>query len=125
MLHHLSFSVSDLQKSTRFYDAVLGTLGYRRVWTGANGVGYGIENDKDLFALKKRVDHVRIPSAGFHLAFAAKSRNDVDAFYETAIQMGAKDNGRSGLRPQYGENYYAAFVVDLDGYEIEAVIDTP
>ena len=123
-MHHLSFSVSDLAKSTAFYDAVLGALNYRRVWTGTNGVGYGVEEGKDLFALKKRMATVQIPSPGFHLAFAAKSCEAVDAFFATAMRMGATDNGGSGFRPQYEKHYYAAFIIDLDGYEIEAVINS-
>lgn len=120
MLHHLSFSVSDLTNSTAFYDAVLGAMNYRRFWTDDNGVGYGLEENKDLFAIKKRVGKAA-PSTGFHLALRAKSRYQVDAFYRAAIEMGAKDNGAPGLRPHFGDHYYTAFVIDPDGYELEAV----
>jgi catechol 2,3-dioxygenase-like lactoylglutathione lyase family enzyme len=60
---------------------------------------------------------------GFHIAFVARSREAVDAFYQAAMKHGGKDNGGSGLNPEYGKNYYAAFVFDPDGYRIEAVIN--
>ena len=60
---------------------------------------------------------------GFHIAFVARSRKAVDAFYRAALKHGGKDNGGSGLNPEYGKNYYAAFVFDPDGYRIEAVIN--
>ena len=62
-----------------------------------------------------------MPGAGFHVAFAATDREAVARFYEAALEHGGRDNGPPGLRPQYGEHYYAAFVFDPDGYAIEAV----
>jgi hypothetical protein len=70
-LHHISFSVSDLVRSATFYDALLGPLGYRRVCEDSDFVGYGVEDNKDKFAIKARIQDVASPSAGFHLAFAA------------------------------------------------------
>jgi catechol 2,3-dioxygenase-like lactoylglutathione lyase family enzyme len=121
MLHHLSFSVSDIHRSTAFYDLVLGVLGYRRVWTDEDAVGYGTEEGNDIFALKKRTPVVSAPSPGFHLAFLATSRQHVDAFHKVALEAGGMDNGAPGLRPHYGQDYYAAFIIDPDGYCIEAV----
>lgn len=123
MLHHLSFSVGDLTRSASFYDAVLGSLGYRRVFSSDEAAGWGHVDGEDQFAVKKRVSDVRAPSPGFHLAFAAKTRAEVDAFHAAALRAGGKNNGEPGLRPHYGPNYYACFVVDPDGYEIEAVIN--
>jgi catechol 2,3-dioxygenase-like lactoylglutathione lyase family enzyme len=120
MLHHLSFAVANLQRSAKFYDAALGALGYVRVWTAADAVGYGREEGQDKFAIKAASD-VQTPSPGFHLAFEARSRQSVDDFYRAALQHGGSDNGAPGLRTQYGPNYYAAFVRDPDGYRIEAV----
>lgn len=60
---------------------------------------------------------------GFHLAFSASCRNDVDIFHQKALLHGGKDNGKPGLRPHYSEGYYAAFIIDPDGYHLEAVID--
>jgi catechol 2,3-dioxygenase-like lactoylglutathione lyase family enzyme len=121
MLHHLSFGTSDLARSTAFYDAVLAALGYARVWADGTAVGYGHPGAGDKLAIKLRRDGVTVPGPGFHVAFAATDREAVARFYEAALEHGGKDNGRPGLRPQYGENYYAAFVFDPDGYAIEAV----
>ena len=122
MLHHLSLAVADLQKAAAFYDAVLLPLAYERVWTFSDAVGYGVPGGGDKFAIKTQAQPVAAPGPGFHLAFAAKSRAAVNAFYATAIAHGARDNGAPGLCPEYGPQYYAAFVFDLDGYPIEAVI---
>lgn len=125
MLHHLSFGTHDLARSTAFYDAALSALGYSRVWTNDTAVGYGHPGGGDKFAIKLRSDGVIVPGGGFHVAFAAPNRESVARFYQAALRQGGKDNGPPGLRPDYGENYYAAFVIDPDGYQIEAVIDAP
>lgn len=124
MLHHISFAVSDLQRSAAFYDAVLGALGYVRAWTSAREVGYGLGGAEDKFAIKLRGGTVAAPSPGFHLAFAAPSREAVDAFHAAALEHGGRDDGAPGLRPAYGDKYYAAFAVDPDGYRIEAVVNS-
>jgi catechol 2,3-dioxygenase-like lactoylglutathione lyase family enzyme len=72
-------------------------------------------------ALKKQSSPVRPPGPGFHLAFNAESQSAVNAFHSEALGAGGTDNGRPGLRPQYGPTYYAAFVIDPDGHPIEAV----
>ena len=123
MLHHLSFGTADLARSTAFYDAVLAALGYARVWADDTAVGYGYPGAGDKLAIKLRSDAIAVPGPGFHVAFAAADRNAVARFYEAALEHGGKDNGPPGLRPQYGDNYYAAFVFDPDGYPIEAVTD--
>jgi len=129
MLHHVSLGVRDIEVSSRFYDAVLSALGYVRVWSdlrpGENGqaVGYGLPGRGDRLALKQMAfDHLA-PGRGFHLAFAAPSRAAVDRFHEAALRLGGENNGAPGLRPQYGEHYYAAFAIDPDGHRIEAVIN--
>jgi catechol 2,3-dioxygenase-like lactoylglutathione lyase family enzyme len=124
MLHHISFGVRDLGLSAAFYDAALGALGFRRVFEDDDAIGYGIEDDKDLLCLKLRPDATP-PGAGFHMAFAAPSRAAVDAFHVAALRVGGSDNGAPGLRPDYGDYYYAAFLVDPDGHRIEAVINRP
>jgi catechol 2,3-dioxygenase-like lactoylglutathione lyase family enzyme len=123
MLHHLSFAVADLARSAVFYDAILSALGYARVWADETAVGYGISGSDDKFAIKLRSNGVVVPGEGFHIAFAAPSREAVANFYKAALEHGGKDNGGSGLHPEYGEHYYAAFVFDSDGYRIEAVIN--
>jgi len=125
MLHHLSFAVSDIARSAVFYDAVLPTLGYSRVWTKEKAVGYGLTGRDDNFAILLKPSVVKIPEDGFHVAFAAPSREAVDLFYKAALAHGGRDNGGSGHHPEYGANYFAAFVFDPDGYRIEAVIDEP
>jgi len=121
MLHHLSFAVADLARSASFYDAALAPLGCVRVWTHPTAIGYGPPGGGDKFAIKARAGEIAVPGPGFHLAFAAPSRAAVDAFHRAALASGGRDNGPSGLRPQYAPDYYAAFVLDPDGYRIEAV----
>ena len=123
MLHHLSFAVADLARSASFYDAALAPLGYVRVWADETAVGYGSPGGEDKFAIKLRPAGVAVPGDGFHVAFAAPSRGAVAAFYKAALAHGGRDNGGSGLHPEYGSDYYAAFVFDPDGYPIEAVIN--
>lgn len=122
MLHHVSFAVAELERSVQFYDAALSALGYVRVWEDSTAVGYGLERGQDLFAIKVSAGSVDAPAAGFHLAFAAPSREAVARFHADALANGGRDNGAPGLRPAYGPDYYAAFVLDPDGYRIEAVV---
>ena len=122
MLHHISFGVADLPTSARFYDAALGALGYRRVYEDPTAVGYGIHDGQDKLLLKL-VPQATAPGPGFHLAFAAPSQDAVNEFHARAVAAGGTDNGPPGLRPNYGPNYYAAFVIDPDGHHVEAVIN--
>lgn len=121
MLGHISFGVSDLERSGRFYDAAIQALGYIRVYTGERAIGYGAAGSRqDRLLLILQPDGVRPPSAGFHLALVAPSREAVDRFHQTALAFGGVDQGGPGLRPHYGADYYAAFVLDPDGYKLEA-----
>ncbi|MBB6365662.1 catechol 2,3-dioxygenase-like lactoylglutathione lyase family enzyme [Xanthomonas sacchari] len=123
MLHHVSFGVRDLAVAGAFYDAALRPLGYLRVFEDETAIGYGIaEGSDDLFCLKLH-DHATAPGPGFHLAFAAATQLQVDAFHRAALQAGGHDNGAPGLRHDYGDAYYAAFVVDPDGHRVEAVFN--
>lgn len=122
MLHHISLGVRDIAHSSAFYDAALGALGFRRVFEDETAVGYGLVDGQDLLCLKLRTEAVP-PGPGFHLAFSAPSRPAVDAFHSAALRIGGHDNGAPGLRPDYGDNYYVAFLVDPDGHRIEAVIN--
>ncbi|HJQ57285.1 MAG TPA: VOC family protein [Vineibacter sp.] len=121
MLGHLSFGVEDLDRAARFYDRILAPLGYVRVWSNERGAGYGSQGGGDKLALFARTGQVVPPGSGFHLAFDAPSREAVDAFHAAAIEAGGRDAGAPGPRPHYGATYYAAFVVDPDGYKLEAV----
>ena len=122
MLHHLSIAVTDLKRATIFYDAALMPLGYVRVFTGDESVGYGYagQGDKLLLNLEPQVS---VPGEGFHLAFSASEPEHVDRFHAAALLHGGRCNGQPGPRPDYGDNYYAAFVFDPDGYRIEAVVN--
>jgi catechol 2,3-dioxygenase-like lactoylglutathione lyase family enzyme len=124
MLHHISIGVRDLDVSGRFYDAALGVLGYRRVFEDESAIGYGLIDGEDLLCLKLR-DDAQPPGAGFHLAFSAPSRMAVNVFHESALKIGGCDNGGPGPRAEYGEHYYAAFLIDPDGHRIEATINSP
>jgi catechol 2,3-dioxygenase-like lactoylglutathione lyase family enzyme len=123
MLHHISFGVADLERAAAFYDAVLAPLGYVRVWTDVTAIGYGKPGGGDQLAIKLRSDGTIPPGPGFHVAFAAPSREAVAEFHAAALRFGGRDNGPPGLRPHYGPSYYAAFVIDPDGHPIEAVIN--
>jgi len=125
VLHHLSFAITDLARSAAFYDAALSALGYVRVWTDSTAVGYGLPGGGDKFAIRLRPTHAAIPGEGFHVAFAAPSRDGVARFHAAALTQGGQDNGAPELCPEYGEHYFAAFVIDPDGYRIEAVINGP
>jgi catechol 2,3-dioxygenase-like lactoylglutathione lyase family enzyme len=120
VLAHLSFGVESLERATAFYEKVLAPLGYARVWASDAAVGFGERGGADRFALFARPGQTVAPGPGFHLAFRAPSQSAVDAFHAAAIAAGGKDAGAPGLRPHYGASYYAAFVIDLDGYKLEA-----
>jgi catechol 2,3-dioxygenase-like lactoylglutathione lyase family enzyme len=125
MLHHLSFAVADLARSAVFYDATLSALGYVRVWADSTAIGYGYPGGGDKFAIKLSRHPPAAPGPQFHAAFAAQSREAVNRFHEAALRHGGRDNGTPELCLEYGEHYYAAFVIDPDGYRIEAVINEP
>jgi catechol 2,3-dioxygenase-like lactoylglutathione lyase family enzyme len=119
VIDHISLGVADLARAGRFYDAVLGTLGFRRLRNGAGTLGYG---DADAaFWLSEAARPVPPDAAsGLHVCFSAPDRVAVDAFHAAALAAGGADNGAPDLRPLYGPGYYAAFAIDPDGYRIEA-----
>jgi catechol 2,3-dioxygenase-like lactoylglutathione lyase family enzyme len=119
MIDHLSIGVRTVARAKRFYDAALAPLGYKCLSEGAGSLGYG---DTAVALWISAVDRP-VPSddgSGLHVCFAAPTRGSVDAFHAAALSAGGTDNGKPGLRPDYGGSYYAAFVVDPDGYRIEA-----
>lgn len=130
MLHHLSFAVADLIRSAAFYDAALASLGYVRAFAQESGVGgkesvvcYGRPGAADEFATRLRQEDVVAPREGSHVAFRAPSQEAASAFYREALAHGGRDNGGVGFHPEHGPNYFAAFVIDPDGYRVEAVVD--
>jgi catechol 2,3-dioxygenase-like lactoylglutathione lyase family enzyme len=123
MIDHTGIGVADVLRSATFYDAALGALGLRRVAqlpanSGADAVGYGV--DHPIFWIDRFHPH----GVKNHTAFAARSRGAVDAFHAAALKAGGTDHGLPGLRDTakgYPPTYYAAFVLDPDGNNIEAV----
>lgn len=121
MLDHISIGVSDLKRSVAFYDAVLRVLGYARLWIDEDAAGYGVQGRDDAFAIKRHHEgHIKTSDRS-HIAFASPGQEAVIDFHATAIAHGAGDDGAPGIHPEYGPQYFAAFVTDPDGYRIEAV----
>ena len=124
MIDHVGFAVADAEASRRFYEAALAPLGISLLRTAtpdqteAGGTAHGFGRDgKPFFWVgdKERVGE------GTHVAFAVDTRAEVDAFHAAALAAGGRDNGAPGVRAQYSPTYYAAFVFDPDGHNIEAV----
>ena len=124
MFDHLSLGVTDLDRSAAFYDAALAALGYVRLTQNARHVSYGPEGftGEPPFAILAAGAEASAPGRGFHLAFTARSREAVDRFHAAAVRAGAIDEGGPGIRDNYNPGYYAAFVRDLDGHRLEAVL---
>ncbi len=126
MINHISLRVSDLQKSKEFYSQALKPLGYKILKETSNSVGFGIED-----ADGRRDFWIKLGGSGQQphsfscLAFTASEKNMVDGFYKAALEAGGKDNGAPGYRTHYHPGYYAAYILDPDGYNIEAVFDDP
>ena len=119
MINHVSIGVSDVARARTFYDAALKPLGYRLLSDGETSLGYG--NGSVTLWVQKSASPVPADMAsGLHFCFDAPSRKAVDAFHKAALGAGGRDNGRPGLRADYGDNYYAAFAIDPDGYRLEA-----
>jgi ribosomal protein S18 acetylase RimI-like enzyme len=124
MLDHISLGVRDLQRSIQFYDAILTPLGYERLWVFPDAAGYGISGSDDAFAIRRSL-HSIDANPHMHIAFRAASRAQVVAFYDAAISHGATPDGKPQLHPMYGDGYFAAFVLDPNGYRLESVYHEP
>ena len=121
MIAHISIGVRHVDRSRAFYDAALAPLGYKCIRAARSLVGYGYGADSISFwvvSAKRPVPPDE--KSGLHFCFAAPDAAAVDAFHAAALRAGGRDNGAPGLRPVYGADYYAAFIVDPDGYRIEA-----
>jgi catechol 2,3-dioxygenase-like lactoylglutathione lyase family enzyme len=122
MIDHVGFPVSDYERSKAFYSAVLAPLGYSLVMevqqdeNDSPAAGFGANGKPDFW-----IGGEGGLSRALHVAIAVKERRTVDAFHRAAMAAGARDNGVPGLRPHYHPDYYAAFVLDPDGHNIEAV----
>lgn len=119
MFDHVSIGVRDIKAARRFYDGVLAPLGYRCLYEGGDSLGYGADAPQFWVSAATRPVPADLES-GLHICFAAPDRAAVDAFHNAGLRGKGKDNGAPGPRPDYGDAYYAAFVIDPDGYRIEA-----
>ena len=119
MIDHISIRVSDYERSKRFYALALAPRGYTLLMENASGAGFRKELIADFWIKQGE------SSPSVHVAFASPDHAAVDAFYRAATAAGAKDNGPPALRPRYHPAYYGAFVLDPDGYNIEAVCHQP
>ncbi len=131
MLDHMGIAVADFEASKAFYERVLAPLGYGPVMevtpemTGSDArhMGFGARGKPDFWiGVGSQLPATR---DGVHVAFSARSRAAVDAFYAAALAAGARDNGAPGIRAHYHPNYYGAFVIDPNGHNIEAVCHAP
>ncbi len=123
MIDHMGITVADFDRAKAFYDAALAPIGASLIMMVppeyTNGVkvgGFGRDGKPSYWLTEGKP-----PADRLHVAFTARSRAEVDAFYDAAIAAGGRDNGKPGLRPHYHPNYYGAFVFDPDGNNIEAV----
>jgi catechol 2,3-dioxygenase-like lactoylglutathione lyase family enzyme len=120
MIDHVSVAVRDLDNSARFYETVLATLGMRALERRPATVGFGKSYPE--FWINVRAEMIPVtPASGAHVCLRARTPEAVDAFHAAALASGGASNGAPGLRPQHGEGYYAAFVLDPDGNCVEAV----
>jgi catechol 2,3-dioxygenase-like lactoylglutathione lyase family enzyme len=120
VIDHVGFEVTDLERSGRFYDAVLYALGARRIVQSQRALAYGVNGPKVWIVSRTRPP--RPPSPGYgHLALQASGKAAVDAAYAGGLANGGVDDGAPGMRPQYGERYYAAYLRDPDGLRLEVV----
>jgi catechol 2,3-dioxygenase-like lactoylglutathione lyase family enzyme len=123
MIDHLSLGVASLARARRFYDAALAPLGYRYLRGEAHTAGYGAE-DAVFWLVEAPRPVPPDPRSGLHVCFRAPSREAVREFYQAALAAGGQDDGPPGPRA-YEPHYYAAFVIDPDGYRIEAYCGLP
>ena len=117
MYDHIGLKVRDLDASVRFYEAAPAPLGHVLGPRDASAAGLGPPGEPALWLHRSDAAAVR----GVHVAFRAATRSAVARFHEAAIKAGGRDNGEAGPRPDYGPSYYAAFVIDPDGNNVEAV----
>lgn len=119
MIHHVSVEVSDLERSGRFYDALLETLGWRRQIDSEEAIGWGIV--KPLFFATAQP---QATAGGGHVCFAASGTSAVKAAWEAGVAAGGTDDGAPGPRPEYGPSYYSAYLRDPDGHRVEVAVGT-
>ena len=120
MIDHASIAVRDLDQAARFYQAVLGAIGYQKLVARPHTVGFGKTYPE--FWINLRTAMAPITSdCGAHIGLRVRTTELVDAFHAAALAAGGTSDGVPGLRPQHGEGYYAAFIRDRDGNRVEVV----
>jgi predicted lactoylglutathione lyase len=120
ILSHISLGTNDFPKARAFYIALLGTIGTKVIIEHDNAIAFGKQFPE--FWVQTPIDGEKANIAnGVHFGFTARSKAEVRAFWDTALQLGAKPDGEPGSRQEYGEPYFGCFVRDLDGHKIEAV----
>ena len=124
MFDHISIGARDIARAKAFYDAAFKPLGFSRLSADETSLGYGTASP-GFWILASERPVADDPKSGLHFCFTAPTRESVDAFHKAALAHGGRDNGKPGLRPHYHANYYGAFVLDPDGYNIEAVCHEP
>jgi catechol 2,3-dioxygenase-like lactoylglutathione lyase family enzyme len=118
VIDHIGIGVRDFEASVEFYTRALAPLGFERVAfidADNRSAGFGVRGRDDFWIHEGR------PAGRMHVAFAGESREAVDAFHAAALEAGARDNGAPGIRSEYSDSYYAAYVLDPNGNNIEAV----
>jgi len=115
MYDHIGLKTKDIETSAGFYDAALAPLGQKLCYTDETTRGFGAKKVAGLYLSQGA------PGKGVHIAFAAASRAAVDRFHKAGLAAGGRDNGAPGIRADYGPTYYAAFLIDPDGNNVEAV----
>ena len=115
IVDHVNIPVANLERSRRFYELALAPLGYRMLMTDDRAIGFGVTDWN--FGIVEAPG----PFPSIHIAFTASGAEDVARFHESAVGAGGKSNGEPALRPKYGAGYFAAFVLDPDGHNVEAV----
>jgi catechol 2,3-dioxygenase-like lactoylglutathione lyase family enzyme len=119
MFHHISIGVRSIAATKAFYDAALMPLGYKCLRARDTWLGYG--KDRVMFSARASESPVPAdPKSGLHFCFIAPTRKSVEEFYQAALASGGHDHGKPGLRVDNGPTYFAAYVLDPDGYRIEA-----
>lgn len=116
MIDHLGITVNDYKRSKEFYSAALHPLGYKVIAEYGDSAGLGAEGNPDFWISAGHTTKPRV-----HIAFHCSKRTQVDKFHAAALKAGGTDNGPPGIRQDYSPTYYAAFVIDPDGHNIEAV----
>jgi catechol 2,3-dioxygenase-like lactoylglutathione lyase family enzyme len=119
MIHHVSIGVRNVGRTKAFYDAALAPIGYSCLSSDDASLGYGKESVAFWISLSES-PVAADPNSGLHFCFIAPTRKSVEGFHKAALASGGRDNGKPGLRTDYGPKYFAAFVIDPDGHRIEA-----